>query len=101
MKCATAKGTHSSRTSQSARVVKTRDRIRIRCLGAAELSLPEFGFAGLRLAKGEILTLHAPQLSPGVILNRGHWVLPLADARAKVGATFDRERIDKIPTEPG
>jgi glycine/D-amino acid oxidase-like deaminating enzyme len=88
-------------SESDASVASPADRIRIRCLGAAELSHSEFSFAGLRLAKGEILTLHAPQLSPGVILNRGHWVLPLADARAKVGATFDRERIDKVPTENG
>jgi len=62
----------------------------IDCTGAAVASDAEFAFAGLRPAKGETLTLAlATPIAEDVILNAGHWLLPLGNATARVGATFE------------
>ncbi len=58
------------------------------CAGAGELRSLRFAFAKLRPAKGEIIDIACGRLDAGVILNDGHWVLPLSNERAKVGATF-------------
>jgi glycine/D-amino acid oxidase-like deaminating enzyme len=59
-----------------------------------------FGFADLRPAKGETLTVMAKAdvLAPDVILNAGHWLLPLGNGRARVGATFEPGVEDCFPT---
>lgn len=41
-------------------------------------------------ARGEILNLTAPGIDDGVIVNQGHWLLPVGGAAAKVGATYSR-----------
>lgn len=40
-------------------------------------------------SRGEILTIKVEGLAPDVILNRGHWVLPIGPGLAKVGATHE------------
>lgn len=71
------------------------------CTGAGELRSPRFAFARLQAAKGEILEVAVGTLTPGVILNDGHWVLPLGDGRARVGATFERAFEGLEPTQAG
>ena len=59
-----------------------------------------FGFAGLRPAKGETLTVETSsgELASDVILNAGHWLLPLGSGRARIGATFEPGVVDLAPT---
>jgi glycine oxidase len=78
----------------------------ILCTGAARVSgeaARVFDFARLQPAKGETLTLElaeagAAPVAAEVILNDGHWVLPLADGRLRVGATFEPGVADRMPT---
>ncbi len=65
------------------------------CTGAGAA---QFDFVPWEFSKGEILTVAVEGLDPGVILNDGHWVLPLAPGVAKVGATHEPGRKDVIPT---
>ena len=46
-----------------------------------------FEFVRWEYSKGECLTVDLEGLAPDVILNRGHWILPLGNGKAKVGAT--------------
>jgi glycine oxidase len=40
-------------------------------------------------SKGELLEIMVDGLAPDVVLHRGHWVLPLREGRALVGATHE------------
>ncbi len=54
--------------------------------------------------KGEVLTIHAPQLKLPHVVHGGIWVAPVLSGAADhylVGATYDRERIDDTPTGEG
>jgi glycine oxidase len=68
------------------------------CLGPAEAKQPRFAYTNMAPAKGEILTVEAPELAPDCILNKGHWVLPIGDGLARVGATFEPGKSDRTPT---
>src|SRR5262249_39106344 len=57
-----------------------------------------FSFAPWEFSKGELLTLAVDGLAPDVVLNRGHWVLPLAPGVACVGATHDPHDTTLAPT---
>ncbi len=67
----------------------------IDCTGA---SGSPFGFVPWQYSKGECLTLAVDGLAPDVVLNRGHWILPLQPGRAMVGATHSPGRRDIILT---
>jgi glycine oxidase len=74
--------------------VRTRYDLVILCTGAFLERPGVFDFANLRPAKGETLTLAlaSQRMAPEeaqVILNDGHWVLPLTDGQVRVGATFE------------
>lgn len=58
------------------------------CTGAAARRDPRLAHVPWTVAKGESLTLEISGLAPDVIVSRGHWLLPLADGGAKVGATY-------------
>ncbi len=65
--------------------------------GGAEVS-SAFPFVPWELAWGEVLAGELPGLDPGTILNRGHWILPEAGGRARVGATYERaEQLEDRP----
>ncbi|HKI90490.1 MAG TPA: FAD-dependent oxidoreductase, partial [Draconibacterium sp.] len=51
--------------------------------------------------KGEVLLIHAPQLSEEFILNKKVFVLPVGNQRFKVGSTYDWSDLSEIPTEQG
>jgi glycine/D-amino acid oxidase-like deaminating enzyme len=55
----------------------------------------------LQPAKGEILTLAYDKPLPDVIYNFGNWLLPLKQGKIRLGATFDRELINTLPTIAG
>ncbi|MCW5547359.1 MAG: FAD-binding oxidoreductase [Opitutaceae bacterium] len=68
----------------------------IDCTGAAARRGP---FAGLKFewSKGETLQIALPGLDPDVIVNRGHWLLPLTAETAWVGATHEPGVDDTAP----
>jgi glycine oxidase len=53
-----------------------------------------FNFVPWQYSKGECLTVTIDGLAPDVVLNRGHWILPLGNRTAKVGATHCPGRRD-------
>lgn len=69
----------------------------IDCTGAAARHGP-FAGADFAWSKGETLQIEVPGLDPGVILNRGHWLLPLTAETAWVGATHEPGVDEAIPT---
>jgi glycine oxidase len=69
----------------------------IDCTGAAARRGP-FGEMDFAWSKGETLHIEAPGLEPDVILNRGHWLLPLSAGTAWVGATHEAGVDDARPT---
>jgi glycine oxidase len=82
--------------------VRSRYDVVIFCAGvfAGGSELGAFGFANLQPAKGETLTVEttSDELAPDVILNAGHWLLPLGKGRARIGATFEPGVVDLMPT---
>lgn len=52
-------------------------------------------------AKGEILTLRIPDWTEDRIMNRGVWLAPLGEGLFRAGATYNRNRLDKTPTQTG
>ncbi len=53
-------------------------------------TLESFAFVPWERAWGEILDVATTDLDPKVILNCGHWALPLSATRARVGASYVR-----------
>ena len=70
----------------------------IDCTGVAGARSGAFGFVPWEFSKGETLTLAVEGLAPEVILNRGHWVLPVSPGLAWIGATHRPGAIDAVPT---
>jgi glycine/D-amino acid oxidase-like deaminating enzyme len=66
--------------------------------GAALMGEAAFAFVPWSVAKGEQLVISTAGLAPNVILNRGHWVLPLGANGAKVGATYLPGVVDRSVT---
>lgn len=66
----------------------------ILCTGAEDCGGLAWGDVVCERAAGEILTLAVDGLDPGILLNRGHWVLPTEPGHAKVGATYARGGAD-------
>lgn len=54
-----------------------------------------------RCAKGEILTVHAPQWRQSRLVTGRGWLVPIGADRYKVGATYEWDRLDEKPTEKG
>ena len=71
------------------------------CEGHHATKNPWFSWLPFQPVKGEILTLaHQSQL-PNKILNFGNWLIPLNSHHIRIGATFDRENLNALPTELG
>ena len=68
------------------------------CTGAAARRDARFVHVPWTVAKGESLTVEVSGLAPDVIISRGHWLLPLAEGKAKVGATYAVGADDMTPT---
>jgi glycine/D-amino acid oxidase-like deaminating enzyme len=68
------------------------------CEGYRCRNNPWFAWLPLQPVKGEILTLRGAPL-PECIVNYGQWLIPLDGGLFRVGATFDREHLDTLPTE--
>jgi len=62
---------------------------------------PLFGFVKMNPAKGEVLQIHAPDLSEEYILNKRVFVLPVGDHRFKVGSTYEWADLSEKTTSKG
>jgi len=73
------------------------DTLVIDCTGAAARVGPfrEWEFS---VSKGEVLRVSAANLDPDLILHRGHWVLPIENKDAWLGATHEPGIDDVEPT---
>jgi len=71
------------------------------CEGFRGAANPWFDWLPFQPVKGEILTLRTETELPEAIINAGHWLLPLGNGRFKLGATYDRKRLDCQPTRDG
>lgn len=69
------------------------DRV-IACTGAEDGDGRSWAGVPCVRATGGILRVAVAGLAPGVILNRGHWVLPTGPEEARVGATYVRGEAD-------
>lgn len=71
------------------------------CEGHRISGNPWFNRLPLQPAQGEILTLTVAQPIPEKIINRGKWLLPIEPNIVKVGATFQWQPLDGVPTAEG
>ncbi len=71
------------------------------CEGHHATKTPWFSWLPFQPVKGEILTLEHQSQLPDKILNYGDWLIPLNSQHIRVGATFDRESLNTLPTERG
>lgn len=62
---------------------------------------PFFNYLPLNEAKGELITIHAPELSINFLLKSTLFVLPLGEDLYKVGATFNWKDKTGTPSEDG
>ncbi|MFY7672674.1 NAD(P)/FAD-dependent oxidoreductase [Tenacibaculum sp. MEBiC06402] len=62
---------------------------------------PFFSYLPLNGTKGEIITIHAPELKIDFLLKSAVFVLPLGDDYYKVGATFNWTDKSTQPTDEG
>lgn len=71
------------------------------CRGAAAASDPAWAGVPAEFSRGEVLDLAAAGLAPEVVLNRRHWVLPVADGAAWIGATHEPGIREMVTTGAG
>lgn len=71
----------------------------IDCRGLATATSGIFPWVPWEYSKGELIELAVAGLDPDVILNRRHWVLPVAAGQAWVGATHEPGVIETTPSE--
>lgn len=71
------------------------------CEGAHVVRNPFFRFLKMVPAKGEILLVHAPNLSENYILNKAVFVLPIGGQKFKIGSTYEWNDLTEIPTTEG
>lgn len=58
------------------------------CTGASARCGPWLAHVPWTVAKGESLTVEVSGLGPEIRMSHGHWLLPLTEGKAKVGATY-------------
>jgi glycine/D-amino acid oxidase-like deaminating enzyme len=71
------------------------------CEGHNATMNPWFSYLPFQLVKGEILTLEHQNQLPDKLLNFQHWLIPLNKTQFRIGATFDRDNLNNLPTELG
>jgi len=71
------------------------------CEGFGIKENPYFKYLPLNEAKGELLTIHAPELNIDFLLKSTLFVMPLGDNLYKVGATFNWTDKTSDPSEKG
>lgn len=71
------------------------------CEGYRATENPWFSRLPFRPVKGEILSLEHRTALPDKILNYGNWLIPLNAHRIRIGATFERDKLNTETTEQG
>jgi len=71
------------------------------CEGFGLKENPFFNYLPMNEAKGELLTIHAPELQIDYLLKAAVFVLPLGNDLYKVGATFNWKDKTQEPTKAG
>lgn len=75
-----------------------RHALTIDCTGLAGARSGRFAFVPWEFSKGEIVELAVDGLAPDEIVNRRHWIVPVAPGRAWVGATHEPGICDAAPS---
>ena len=70
------------------------------CEGPAGRTNPFFNPKGFNLVKGELLTVRSDVVLDRVLIGGVH-VVPVERGLFRVGATYDRDRLDEVATEEG
>lgn len=71
------------------------------CEGFGLKNNPYFNYLPMQEAKGELITIYAPNLNVNFLIKSALFVLPLGDDLYKVGATFNWKDKTQLPTEEG
>ncbi len=71
------------------------------CEGFGLKENPFFNYLPMREAKGELLTIYAPNLKANFLIKAAVFVLPIGADMYKVGATFNWKDKTKTPTNEG
>ena len=72
------------------------------CEGFRSTPNPWFPERQYEAAKGEILTVHVPQLQEDRVINLGGtWLAPLSNGLYRTGSTYDRDNLNEQPTAAG
>lgn len=69
------------------------------CEGWRALENPWFAQLPLTPSRGTILTLHCEAPLTEVILNQGRWLMPRGGGEYRLGASYDREQLQKPPDQ--
>lgn len=77
----------------------TQTRNLIFCEGYRMVNNPWFNFLTLVPNKGELLTIKVPSLKQMDLIQKGFFILPLGNDHYKVGATYNKEKVDLKPTQ--
>ena len=71
------------------------------CEGFGIKQNPYFNDLPMQEAKGELITIYAPELEIDFVLKSSVFIMPLGEHKFKVGATFNWKDKTNIPTEEG
>jgi len=71
------------------------------CEGFGLKENPFFNTLPMREAKGELLTIYAPELKVDYLIKSSVFILPIGKDKYKVGATFNWVDKTKLPTQDG
>jgi len=71
------------------------------CEGYGIKKNPYFDSLPMKEAKGELITIHAPELKVDYLIKAAVFVMPLGNDLYKVGATFNWKDKSNLPTEEG
>ena len=71
------------------------------CEGYGLKDNPYFNYLPMRETKGELITIHAPDLKVHYLIKSAIFMLPLGNDLYKVGATFNWDDKTKVPTVKG
>lgn len=68
------------------------------CRGFDPSADPWFGGIAWNAAKGEILTVYAPELREERVIHFGGWLAPVGEHLYRLGATYTWDPLDTLPT---
>lgn len=71
------------------------------CEGYGLKQNPFFNYLPLQGTKGELITIHAPELEIDFVLKSAVFVMPIGDSLFRVGATFNWKDKTSIPSDEG